>query len=324
MPEFGGLLEPGRLSIVQRSSINLWSEPLKTLFFSLILVLASSQLSFAQMEPEMKPVGELPDTVKTTDGEVGLFVDWETDKNSAAKVYIVNRSEEPVTLRHAYGSAYLKMEADNGKGVWERAEFHISETCGTGLGEFTLQPGHWMTQTHRIQTELPAKQNTEAIENEIKEIRDFMARARLTQEAYNERMNKIAALEKQLADADQTNFEMRTVRLRIYDAGSRAISNSGQAVVNLSFIEKAKHDVFAITFADIERLRAIILGTEEIEVRKPEFGLPFVPREIAIYSLGQSTHSIEDVTDILQSVIENESETLVEIAKEKLEEIQNR
>ncbi len=302
-----------------------WSVKLKTAFLTLILALATSHGLFGQMEPEMKPVSELPDSFNTQDGEVGLHVDWESDKNGEVKVFIVNRSAEPVTLRHAYGSAYLKLEAENTTGDWVRAEFHISETCGTGLGEFTLQPGHWITQTHGIQTSLPEGQKTDAIEQEIKEIREFMARARLTQEAYNERMAHIAALEKKLEESDGRNFEERTVRLRIYDGGSRAISNSGTAVVNLANIEKAKHDIFAITFADIERLRAIISGTEEIEVKQPEFGLPFLPKPTAIYALGQSNHSIEDVTDILQSVIKNESDaSLVEIAKERLNEIQNR
>lgn len=298
---------------------------IKTASLSILLLAMAlvSQLS-AQTEPELKPLSELPGSVKTTDGKVGMFVDWTPDENGQVKVYVVNRSDEAVTLRHAYGSVYAKIEAQNEEGNWERAEWQGIETCGTGLGAFDLKPGHWMTQTHRINVAKASDVDKDAIRKEIEEIKDFMQRARLTKAAYDERMNRIAELEKQLEEADGNGLVTRKVRLRIYDQNSRAFSNVGEAAIDPSNIEMAKNDIFAIQFASIERLRAIILGDEEVEIAGPGRGLMISPVTTAIYALGQKDHSIEDVTDILKTFIEKETdESLIELAKEQLEKIKS-
>lgn len=298
---------------------------MKTACLAILMAFASVSLLSAQIEVEMKPISELPDNVKTADSELGMYVDWTPDENGQVKVFVVNRSDEAVTLRHAYGSVYAKIEAQNDEGDWERAESQAIETCGTGLGQFALKPGHWITQTHRINVVKAADVDEDAIRNEIEEIRDLLRRARLTKEAYDERMNRIAELEKQLAGGTGGGLETRKVRLRIYDANSRAFSNTGEAAIDPNQIELAKKDIFAIQFASTERLRAIILGTEEVEIVGPGRGFALSPVNTAIYALGNSTHSVEDVTDILQAFIEKEAdENLVNMAKQKLEEIQNR
>ena len=66
---------------------------------------------FAQ---EQIPLSKLPKSIETKDGQLGVFVDWDSGaENGAVDVFLVNRSSQPVRLSHAYGAAYVKLEAQN-------------------------------------------------------------------------------------------------------------------------------------------------------------------------------------------------------------------
>jgi hypothetical protein len=280
---------------------------MKTFLLSLPFLFGATCL-LAQ-DPRLETIETLPEFVQTSDGEIGVYTNWEANENGMIEVYTVNRSENSAKLQHNNGTLYLKMEANNEEENWERCEIYISPTCGTGLGEFTLKPNQWLMQPHWVQSSQPEAPDTPAIENEIQEIKDFMARARLTKPAYDEKMATIAALETRLEVLKSEKWEKRTVRLRIYDESSKAFSNEGTSFVRVNEIEKCKGDAFAIKFASTERLRAILGDPDSFNATETPYGIPLDVKHAAILALAAETHSVEDTTEILTAFTNTETET---------------
>jgi hypothetical protein len=309
-----------------------------TLTFLVGLALVSPDAS-AQDGPQMASVASLPTHVKTPPKQVGLYVDWSHAIDAQATVFVVNRSDKPVLLQHAYGNCYLKLEALAKNGNWERTQSYFFEQCGTGLGQFTLKPGHWFKQLHGFATPptpaRPAKQgqgNAVEIENlkqQIAEIKQFMTRARLTKEGYNSRIQEIKTLESKVSNLeteaqvkktgdDSTSplnaIVERQVRIRIYDNNCRSYSNIGKASVSLPMIEQCKQDPMAILFADIHFLRGVIFDRIDFRLL-PNGPVTPNPKHLAIQSLAQSWHGSEEVEATLSEIIGGDDETLATIAK---------
>jgi len=320
---------------------------------SVSLVLMFGLFLNAQEGPQLRPLDRLPAKVKTKENEVGVFADWKNVVDSKVTVYVVNRSSKSVKLQHAYGSCYLKMEAQNQGNKWERVEPQTQEMCGTGLGEFELKTGHWFSQTHPVV--LPPKkgvdnpdsnmQKQKDLESKIAEmqksvadIKEFMTRARLTQEGYNERIAKIKSIEDAIDAAevelkhqiaidqktrvaveqvtDQQKYT-RTVRLRIYDTHCRSFSNEGKAVIDPGMAKGAKQDAFAIRFADFETLRGIING--KIEFKPLDEGpMTIKPKQAAVSALVAPWHPAKERMAILQELVTGEDQYLGLIAKSVL------
>lgn len=301
---------------------------------------------------KLKPISELPAKVKTKAGEIGLFVDWKNQAESKVDVYIVNRSAKAVTLGHAYGNCYLKMEVQNEKMNWDRIELYQDEMCGTGLGQFSFKPGHWIKQSHSVQSTTaaalakpavaPAKNPVETVaelQAAIKKIKDFMARARLTKDAYDDYIAKIKGLESDLATAQKAaamaqakeaaigpganpdtvkpnpKSENRLVRLRLYDFNCRSASNEATMLFsNFAMIESCKRDSAAIRFADIGHLRGIIF--DKVRFAPLPTSLPGLsPKVTAVQSLERSWHPVEEVQATLNEIINGKDEKLIEAAK---------
>lgn len=327
--------------------------------FSVLAIFVSSLLSFSVFadEPKMNPISELPKSAKTKDGEIGVFVDWKNVANSQVQVFIVNRRDKPVTLQHAYGRCYLKLEVQNQKKTWDRVEVHIDEMCGTGLGEFVLKPGTWLQQSHSVSflRNPNAKQATKnasvdtkkviaELEASIAKMREFMTRARFTKEGLDKYNAQIKELEDQLVAAKGLQRkhdalaaqlpvkentvqlagkpENRMVRLRMYDFACRSASNTAPMLFdNFDAIKKCQGDAHAIRYADIGKLRAIIFDKVKFEPQQMG-GLPMQnPKLMAVSALARSWHPVEEVTSTLNEIIEGKDDALVARAKAVQSEI---
>ena len=325
-----------------------------------IPVLGTSSSVFAQ---DARPLTELPENVKTTDKEVGIFVDWKNVANSQVQVFIVNRSDKPLTLSHAYGNCYLKLEVQNESKKWERFEAHSDELCGTGLGTFELKPGQWVQQPHGISlvrkpiqaapkiAPKAAPKDTETviadIEASIAKIRDFMSRARLTPQGLADYNAKIKGLEDQLEEAKAVqaknkamaaqikdrketpkpvnNSENRLVRLRMYDFACRAKSNTSSMLFdNFDAVKNCKRDVYSIRYGEVDFLRKVIFN--KVKFVPIQAGpVPFGdPQSMAVSALERSWHPVEEVTATLNEIIAGKDEKLKAIAIKIQKKLANR
>lgn len=77
------------------------------------------------------PISALPETVKSTPGELTLFADYSAKQDDGKiPVYLVNRTAESIKLSAQDGDVYLKLETLNEKGQWIRAQSHVFSWCG--------------------------------------------------------------------------------------------------------------------------------------------------------------------------------------------------
>lgn len=300
-----------------------------SVFRVLLTVIFGAVGSFVAAQ-DVKPIADLPNEVKNQiqEGAIGLHVDWEIDETSEVNVWLVNRSVKPIILQHAYGNVYLKLEAKNSDGQWERTQVHRDEQCGTGLGTFELKPGMWVSQKHGIavlsQVRIPAAE----LERQITELRDFMTRARLTKEGRDDMLAEISALEEALGKAKAREsagptIEERPARIRVYDQNFHGFSNEGTARVNLELIEDCKSDPMALRFADLSELRKILNGELVFE---PAFAGPMTidVRVNAILALGRPWHPAEEATAILDELVESDDEKDAGLAGTVLKQINDR
>lgn len=296
---------------------------MKNLLFTLSMVMLFSSISVAQTSPTQSQIDKLPATVESIKGKLSLFTDWKANQDGALTVYIVNQSGEAVPLDYCYESFDFKLEAKNDQGGWERTAVHIDATCGTGCGTMKLNTAHFVSGQFMPPAN-QAKSQVEMCQKEITEIKDFMKRARMTKDAYDERMARIATLEKQIAQnrIEGDDWVKREVRLRMHDVSARAVSNSSHQMVNAASIENAKRDVLAIRLASVERLEAILSGKEKFVAFKSEFGLPFNPNVTAIQTLTRSDIPQATAKRVLENVVSaNEDKKLVELAKQMLDQM---
>ncbi|MFK7770099.1 MAG: hypothetical protein AB8B55_23015 [Mariniblastus sp.] len=286
---------------------------------ALFAILTSLLLSVSVIgqQPEQRANSDLADDVAINAGTFELFTDWKIDKHGRVKVFVINSSNKPVKLDYGYGNPKLFLEAKNENSVWDRATVHYDETCGTGLGVYELQPGNFSVGQFSLAPDNDAERGR--IQIKIKKIRDLMARARMTKEAFDAKLTEVHQLEKQLVE-NSKNWAKREIRIRTFgpDENSIGVSNSSNRQVDLRAIENSKRDSMAIRTASLERLEAIITGTEVVKLLESG-GIAMNPIHLAIYSVGRAGHSIEHATAILERVVaESKNETVVNLAKNRL------
>lgn len=288
---------------------------MKTASFFLIIWASLVGYVLAQ-EPNVKPVSDLPKSVNVQAGTLSLFVDWDPAKDGSFRVFVANRSKQIEVLDYAYGQPRFFLEAKSEQGKWERATVHIDDMCGTGLGIFKLKPDTFVEGSFGIVGKQEAGLERQRIESEIQKKKDFMRTARMTQEAYKAMIAEIDALDNALTEL-KNRWRLREVRIRVCGENINGFSNSTQMEVDLQAIENAKRDNKAIRDSSLQRLEAIILGTE---IFKPiEQPLQVDPVHTAIYAIGQKGHSVKEARAVLERVIaKSENEQTVALAKQRL------
>ncbi len=84
---------------------------------------------------------DLPASVQAADGAVSLWADFDKAGEEVVPLYLINKTSAPVIFDSQDGDIYLKLETQDEKGVWVRAQTHRYSDCGNSYGGRTLQPG---------------------------------------------------------------------------------------------------------------------------------------------------------------------------------------
>jgi hypothetical protein len=85
------------------------------------------------------PVVELPADVPTPEGKLTLWADYHSATPTAVPLYLVNRTNEDISLDSQDHDLYIKLEYRDGKtGAWKRAQAHLSSWCGNSYYSVSL------------------------------------------------------------------------------------------------------------------------------------------------------------------------------------------
>lgn len=91
------------------------------------------------------PNDNLPNHIHTMNGTVVLFADFENRQDDGhVPVYLINRSDQPITLEAQDGDIYLKLESRGENGKWQRAQPHRFSWCGNSYHTVVTRPGHFL------------------------------------------------------------------------------------------------------------------------------------------------------------------------------------
>lgn len=86
-----------------------------------------TKLSTRAETPE--PIGQLPEHVHSSAGEVTLFADYDDVRGDYVVLYLVNRMDRRLGFSAQDGDVFAKLEAKNEVGAWERAQIHWAGSC---------------------------------------------------------------------------------------------------------------------------------------------------------------------------------------------------
>lgn len=85
-----------------------------------------------------QPLSTLPANVIAPAGQFTLFADYNDKNEQGIAIYIVNRTDSPVTLSSQDGDVYLKLEYQDASGEWVRAQPHAYSWCGNSYVDTPL------------------------------------------------------------------------------------------------------------------------------------------------------------------------------------------
>ena len=106
-------------------------------------VAAPTKLSTSAKTPE--PIGQLPAHVHSSAGEVTLFADYDDVRGDYVVLYLVNRTDRRLGFSARDDDVYVKLEAKNDVGAWERAQIHWNGSCGASCWHIpSLRPGEFL------------------------------------------------------------------------------------------------------------------------------------------------------------------------------------
>lgn len=85
------------------------------------------------------PVVELPAGIPAPEGKLTLWADYDSATPTAVPLYLVNRTNEDISLDSQDHDLYIKLEYQDGKtGAWKRAQAHLSSWCGNSYYAVSL------------------------------------------------------------------------------------------------------------------------------------------------------------------------------------------
>lgn len=77
-----------------------------------------------------RALSSLPKHVVAPDGQLSLFADYDDVDGHLVALYLVNRTQMRIEFSSQDGDIYVKLQALNEAGEWERAQVHRSSWCG--------------------------------------------------------------------------------------------------------------------------------------------------------------------------------------------------
>lgn len=90
-----------------------------------------------------RPLVELPRHVPMKEGEVFLWADFQADPQKGVPLYLVNATNEARVFESQDNDLYFKLEYQDEKGVWRRAQAHLSSWCGNSYFSVSLPGRHY-------------------------------------------------------------------------------------------------------------------------------------------------------------------------------------
>lgn len=102
---------------------------------------------FRSVTGSSRPLVELPGHVPMKEGEVFLWADFQADPQKGVPLYLVNATNEARVFDSQDYDLYFKLEYQDEKGVWQRAQAHLSSGCGNSYFPVSLPGRHYFEFT---------------------------------------------------------------------------------------------------------------------------------------------------------------------------------
>jgi hypothetical protein len=99
------------------------------------------------------PNVELPAQIVAPEGKLTVFANYAARNYEGVPVYVVNRTDKPITFASQDGDIYLMLEYRVAKNYWQRAEPHANSFCGNSYYSLTLPPGQHLVYQENFPTE---------------------------------------------------------------------------------------------------------------------------------------------------------------------------
>jgi hypothetical protein len=87
------------------------------------------------------PNVELPAQVIAPDGQLTLFADYSNSTKDGVPLYLINRTNRPITVPAEYDELYIKLHGKSADGYWQRAQAALFGSCGTRNPPSQVSPG---------------------------------------------------------------------------------------------------------------------------------------------------------------------------------------
>ncbi|MBK8094824.1 MAG: hypothetical protein IPK32_23370 [Verrucomicrobiaceae bacterium] len=117
------------------------------------------------------PLVDLPAKVQATEGVLTLWADFEANESQGVPLYLVNKTNEDISLDTQDRDLYIKLEYQDTDGSWKRAQVHMSSWCGNSYYPVNL-PARQFFKWHgyrpaegELKTVRYAKKGSEFISN---------------------------------------------------------------------------------------------------------------------------------------------------------------
>jgi|CXWL01.1.fsa_nt_gi hypothetical protein len=209
---------------------------------------------FASRAGEALPISTLPKEIPSPEGQLTLYADYSKSSEKSVQLYLVNRTEHRLAFSSQDGDLYTKLEVLTENGIWERAQTHVSATCGNSYHYRSLKPNEFFR--------FPGYFPSEGQEREVR-YRLFRTYALILDD-----------------DTDEQQISYKHYKKELQELPIQLVSNSGQGRVLSSNIEAAKHDAFAVPFGTFETVRDIAVGIVTPDTR-------YSMRSDAVQALGR-------------------------------------
>ncbi|MCH7591670.1 MAG: HEAT repeat domain-containing protein [Planctomycetes bacterium] len=168
------------------------------------------------------------------DGELALFADYNDVREYGIVLYLVNRTGHRIGFAAQDDDPYVRLDALNKSGKWERAQKHYSATCGNSYDHVpSLRPGEFF----RFLGYYPSKGKPSTV------------RYRMYQES-------VYILDD---DAPEQSYY---VRKQAEALPLDLISNAGPGRAEPADIAAARRDWLALKFGSFGAVRDLALGTD--------------------------------------------------------------
>lgn len=178
------------------------------------------------------PIADLPAHIDAPDGQLTLYADFKDIEGESITIYLVNRTEHRIGFSAQDGNPYLKLEAVDVNGNWERAQPHYHSWCGNSyMHSPSLRPGEFF----KTQGWYPSEGTSTTVRYRI--------------------FSDSAAILDDDASENETWMRHDREKLPIF-----LVSNSGSGKIVPAAIDGARTDGLAPLYGSFETVRNLALG----------------------------------------------------------------